>query len=151
MKANLTQINKFLASKPLAFVGASRDSKKFGTQLFVHLQKLGYTMYPVHPEADEINGIACVKKVEDLPADVKSICLLTHKQDTDAIIEESIKKGIDQIWVQQFSETIRTKALIREVPNVNIVIGRCLFMYSDPSGMHSFHRKLSKLFGTIAK
>jgi predicted CoA-binding protein len=151
MKADLTQINRFLASKSLAFVGVSRDSKKFGTQVFGHLHQLGYILHPVHPEADVINGIRCVKSIEDLPADVKSICLLTHKQDTDAMIEQSIKMGINQIWVQQLSETPQTKKFILESPETNIVTGRCLFMYSNPSGMHNFHRKLSKLFGTIAK
>jgi predicted CoA-binding protein len=151
MKANLTQINEFLDNKAMAFVGASRNEKKFGTQVFIHQQKLGYILYPVHPEAAEIQGVTCVNHISDLPVKVKSICLFTHKQATDSIVEESLKHGITQIWVQQFSETEKTSQLVQNFLQANIVTGRCVFMYTESSGMHNFHRKVNKMFGTIAK
>jgi hypothetical protein len=51
--------------------------------------------------------------------------------------------------VQQQSETEQT--LISAKRNdVNIVLGRCLFMYSNPKGFHKFHQRLSRIFGSIA-
>ncbi|NOU47854.1 MAG: CoA-binding protein [Bacteroidales bacterium] len=151
MKANRAQIDRFLANKTMAIVGASRNEKKFGTQLFIHLQKLGFELFPVHHEAAEIQGVPCVKSIGELPATVKSICLVTHKQATDAFIGEALDHGINQIWVQQFSETEMTKSIIKNTPQANIITGWCLFMYTNPAGIHNFHRKLNKLFGSLAR
>jgi predicted CoA-binding protein len=149
MKANLTKIEAFLENKNIALIGASRNEKKFGTQLLKHLWIEGYNVIPVHHEAVEIQGINCYRSIIELPDEVKALCLVTHKEDTDRFIDEAIAHGIKHIWVQQQSETEQTKIRAKN-SDVNIVLGRCLFMYSNPKGFHKFHQRLSRIFGSIA-
>lgn len=149
MKANLTKIEAFLQNNAIAIIGASRNEKKFGSQLLKHLWTEGFEVIPVHHEADEIQGIHCFRSILELPDHVKAICLVTHKIDTDRFVDEAIAHGMKHIWVQQQSETEQTKTKA-ENKDVNIVLGRCLFMYSNPKGFHKFHSRLSRIFGSFA-
>jgi predicted CoA-binding protein len=149
MKANLTKIEAFLENKTVALIGASRNEKKFGTQLLKHLWTEGFNVIPVHHEAAEIQGIHCFRSIIELPDEVKAICLVTHKKDTDRFVNEAIAHGIKHIWVQQQSETEQTILKVKS-DDVNIVLGRCLFMYSNPKGFHKFHQRLNRIFGSIA-
>jgi len=79
MKADLKQIEKFLANAKIALVGASRNEKKFGSQVLKHLVEEGFEVLPVHPEANVLQGFNACKTISDLPNDVKAICLLTQK------------------------------------------------------------------------
>lgn len=149
MKANLKQIQEFLAHKHLAFVGASRNPKKFSTQVFNQLLKLDYTLIPVHPQAESIEGISCVHSIDELPDSIEAICLVTPKGQTDALLKQALDRGIKQIWIQQFSEGPETEELIRQ-SDANVVAGRCLFMYTRPEGFHKFHERMAKLFHVYA-
>jgi len=51
-----TQIENFVQGKRLAVVGLSRSGKKFGNMAYKELKERGYTLYPVHPQAQEIDG-----------------------------------------------------------------------------------------------
>ncbi len=148
-KANLKQINDFLSCRKLAVVGASRNPKKFGNQVFLQLQKHGYELIPVNPSAESIEGIPCVNNIEGLPADVEAVCLITAKPQTDELLRKALEKGINQIWVQQFSEGNETHSIVAE-SDANIITGRCLFMYTGPEGIHKFHERITKLFGVYA-
>jgi hypothetical protein len=150
MKANQKQINEFLSFRHIALVGASRDSKKFGNQVLTQLVSEGYIVYPVHREAEQINGIRCYRSLDELPAEVKSVCLITPKNQTDEMLKKVLHLGIDQVWIQQMSEGPESKRIASEA-DANIVMGRCIFMYTNPTGVHKFHMKLNKLFGTYAR
>lgn len=150
MKANQNQINQLLAQRHMAIVGVSRSSKKFGHQVFMQLKGMNYHLYPVHREAESIEGVRCYRSINELPVEVQSICLITPKHQTDDLINQSLKRGISQIWVQQMSEGQETEKIARD-SGANIVMGRCVFMYTNPKGIHKFHMQLNKLFGTYAK
>jgi hypothetical protein len=42
-----------------AVVGASRDSKKYGYQVYRDLRNAGYRVYPVNPNVNEVLGDKC--------------------------------------------------------------------------------------------
>ena len=56
---NKQTIQEFLAQPALAVVGVSRSGKKFGNTAFRELKAKGYRVYPVHPEAQTIEGESC--------------------------------------------------------------------------------------------
>ncbi len=144
-------IEKFLEPKKLAIAGVSRNPKKFGYQVFRDLKAGGYEVYPVNPNADKINGDKCYKSIKDLPADIKSILILTPKKETDNALREAINKGILNIWVQQMSETKDTIKIAEEYQK-EIIHRKCIFMFAEPvAGVHNFHRFILKLFGMLPK
>lgn len=50
-------IDNFINSKRIAVVGMSRTGKKFGNMAVNELKNKGYEIFPVHPEAQEIDGM----------------------------------------------------------------------------------------------
>ncbi len=144
-------IEKFLEPKKLAIAGVSRNKRKFGYLVFRDLKASGYEVYPVNPNTDKINGDTCYKSVKDLPADIKSILILTPKKETDNVLREAINKGILNIWVQQMSETRNTLKIAEEYQK-EIIHKKCIFMFAEPvRGVHKFHRIILKLFGMLPK
>jgi uncharacterized protein len=149
MKSNQNQIKAFLAQKELGIVGASRNPKKFGNEVLRQLLKLEYSLTPVHHEADTIEGLTCVRSISDLPDGIQAVCLITPKDKTDELLKQALAKGINHIWIQQFSEGPETHDLIKG-SQANIVTGRCMFMYTNPQGFHKFHEQMAKLFKVYA-
>jgi len=133
-------------SKTFAMAGVSRSSKKFGHQAFLQLRKKGYNILPINPNTDQINGVKCYNSVNELPSSIESILIMTSKADTDAILKQALEKGIANIWVQQFSETEQTLDIVQN-RSENIILKRCIYMFVEPvTGLHGFHKFLSKTF-----
>ena len=147
----LNTIEAFLASKELAFCGASRNPKKFGRVVYDTLREKGFKLYPVHPFADEIAGDSCLKEISALPDEVKRLYIVTNKDQTADIVEQASRKGIHEIWIQQTSETPESIE-IAEKHGITLIHKQCIMKFAEPvKGIHKFHRSISKLFGTYPK
>ena len=147
MKATKASIDAFLSSRKLAIAGVSRDMKKFGYQVFKQLKEKGFEVYPINPNADNIDGTPCFRSVSTLPLNVHSLVILTPKKLTRDIVAEAIAKGIDNIWIQQMSDTREAVELTKSHP-VNLVTRECILMHTDPvQGIHKFHRNIKRFFG----
>lgn len=146
-----TTIEAFLAPKKLALAGISRNPKKFGHAAFTELKKKGYEVYPVHPSATEIDGVLCYPSVESLPAGITHLVSMVPKDQTTAVVRAALDRGINNIWIQQMSETPEAIQLAQE-RNAGLVIKTCILMHITPvKGVHAFHRGLLKLFGKLPK
>ena len=147
----LASIQSFLEPKRFAIAGVSRNPKKFGRQVYEHLKENGYTIYPVNPHVDSINGSHCYTSIRDLPGEVDRIFIVTPPGQTADCVRQALEKGIQHIWIQQRSETTEAMDLLKD-QNVNLIYNRCIFMFAEPvKGGHAFHRFLSRLFGSYRK
>ncbi len=146
--SSLIDIQNFLAPKKLAIAGASRNPKKFGAIVFSELKKRGFELYPVHPSATEIQGIPCYSKVDELPAGVDHLYIVTPKSETLSLVNQALSRDIKRIWIQQSSDTPEALELAKQ-HQVPLISGRCMLMFAEPVGnIHGFHRWLSKVFRT---
>jgi len=151
MKTTRKDIEKFFEPKKLAIAGASRNPKKFGHGIFKELLDKGYEVIPVNPNATEIAGVKCYHTVSEIPGDVKSLLIVTPKENTDGVLREAINKGIRNIWVQQMSETEETIKIAEEF-QVDVIHKKCVYMFAEPvSGFHKFHRTIVRIFGGLPK
>jgi len=141
-----TTINLFLNNKTLAIAGVSRNPQKFGNVVFRTLKEKGYRILPINPNADSIEGDTCFRSIADLPSDVSTLLIVTHKRDTASIMKEAIEKGFRHIWIQRGCETEEAIQIAQE-NSINLVTKACILMYADPKGFHKFHQVLAKWFG----
>jgi len=147
----LNRIQKFLEPQKIAIAGASRDPKKFGGAVFKELKEKGFTLYPVNPNTDEIQGQKCYKSVLDLPDDVQHLFIVTPKQETQTVVNAAIQKSVKMIWIQQKSETPEAVKSIEDA-GIPLIHKKCIMMFADPvKGPHNFHRFIVKLFGGYPK
>jgi predicted CoA-binding protein len=148
--ATKIQIDQFLASEPIAMAGVSRNPKKFGRVAFEELSRKGLNLLPVNPNVESINGTNCYPDIQHLPENVKSLVIMTKKDQTASMVEGALAKGIRNIWIQQFSETPEALALLKG-KDVNLITGQCILMHHKPDSFHKFHRNIKRFFGGLPK
>lgn len=59
----------------VAVIGASTDRSKFGNKAVRAYQRMGWTVYPVHPKAPQIEGLPAVRSVRDVPEPLQRVLL----------------------------------------------------------------------------
>jgi hypothetical protein len=148
--ASLKQIEEFMAATPVAFVGVSRNPKKFGQAAFKELKEKGLDVIPVNPLADEILGVKTYRDVKSLPAEVKGVIIMTRKDQTAGVVREARERGIRNIWIQQMADS-REALKDLEGSDINYVTGECILMHYKPHSIHKFHKTLRKIFGLFPK
>ncbi len=148
---SLQNIDKFLNCNVIAVAGASRKEKSFSALAIEHLQKKGYKVLSVNPNFTENKTERNeFKSVADLPENVKNLLVLTNPVQTLTVVKAALERGIKDIWVQQKSETPEVIALC-SAHKVNLIYNHCIFMFTEPEGLHKFHYTLKKFFGGVPK
>ena len=122
------QIDRFLTSPAFGVAGASSNPHKYGNKVLRCYLQHDRRAIPVNPNESVIEGIACVADVADLPADVKSLSMITPPTVTEQLVPLAIAKGIENIWMQPGAESPVAIALCRQ-HNINIIAdGSCLLV-----------------------
>lgn len=122
------RMKQFLAAEAFGVVGASGDRDKFGNKVLRCYLKHGKKAIPVHPRESEVEGIAAVKSVSELPPEVGSISIITPPPVTEKVVEEAIAKGIRNIWMQPGAESQKAVETCR-AHGINVIgDGSCLLV-----------------------
>ena len=140
----------FDKSQPIAVAGVSRNPKQFGRMAYEHLKAEGFNVIPVNPNMQDVNGSKCYGSIGEVPADVKRLLVLVNRGQTNALVSEAMNTNIDRIWIQQTSETPEAIAKCNE-KGVKLVTNECVFMFTNPRGVHKFHRFLKSIFGSLPR
>src|ERR1035437_611902 len=94
------QINQFLSAMAFGVAGASSNRQKFGNRVLRCYLQNNKRAIPVNPTETEIEGLACVASVDELPADVTSLSMITPPAVTEKLVSKAIAHGIKNIWMQ---------------------------------------------------
>jgi uncharacterized protein len=133
--------------KSFAVVGVSENKAKFGAAACRELKTRGFKVYPIHPTLGTFDGDICFHSLADLPI-VPDCALVTIKPaHALEVVRQIAQRGTKKVWFQQgknFSEAIT----LADQLGLQSVHGRCVLMYAgEVTGMHRFHRALSRFFG----
>ncbi len=121
-------IMKFLNKKNVfAVVGASRDPKKYGYQVYRDLRSASYRVYPVNPNSNEILGDKCYPSLEALPEKPQVVDLVVPPKVTEQAIKTCKKLGIRNVWMQPGSESESAINFCKE-NDINVVHGVCVMV-----------------------
>jgi len=121
-------IERFLDSPAFGVVGASPRRHKYGNKVLRCYQQNGRRAIPVNPHEREVEGSACVASVLDLAEDVRSISVITPPPVTERVVEEAIRKGIRNVWMQPGAESDRAVAAC-EAAGINVIAdGSCVLV-----------------------
>ncbi len=145
------QISRFVAGETIAIAGASRNEKCFSAEVAKHLKELDYKLWLINPnyETNDIENCK-VQSIEKLPDTVNHLLVLTPATETGKVVQQAIEKGIDNIWIQQKSETSEAIELAL-AHKVNLIHHQCIFMFTRPTGIHKFHYTIKRVFGSLPK
>jgi predicted CoA-binding protein len=122
------RIQQFLAAPAYGVVGASSRRHKYGNKVLRCYQQNGRRAIPVNPRESEIEGAACVASVLDLPDEVQSLSLITPPTITERVVEEAIRRGIRNLWMQPGAESDAAVASA-EAAGLNVIAdGSCVLV-----------------------
>lgn len=141
------KIQDFIQAKRLAVVGVSRSEQKFGTAIYKELKARGFQVFGVNPQMQTVAGDACYATIGELAGKVDGAVICLPPQKAAIVIREAAAAGIQNIWLQQGSQSLETKQAAREA-GVSPVEGKCILMYAgEAKSIHGFHKFVAKLFG----
>ena len=142
-------IDDFISSKRIAVVGMSRSGKKFGNMASKELRAKGYEIFPVHPEAHEIDGLACYPDLKSLGGKVEAVWISVPPAKVPAVLEEAAQIGLKNIWLQQGAWSNEVQETIDQL-KLPVVSRKCILMYAPPvKSAHKFHRIIVGIFGKL--
>jgi hypothetical protein len=147
MKTSQSAVQEILAQRTLALIGVSRGGKKMGNGIYRELKGKGYKVFPVHPQAERIEGDPCFPSLKSLPEKVGAVVICVPPAQTEQVVQQAYEAGITKVWMQQGAESYSAIQFC-ESHGMTTVHGECVLMFAEPvGGFHGFHRWIWKLIG----
>jgi predicted CoA-binding protein len=139
-------IDRFLSGERLAFIGVSRDPKAFANSVYRAFRERGYTVFPVHPRVDEVEGDGCVRSIADLP-DVDGAIVMVPAAAAATVVGECADRGIAIVWLHRGvgPGSVTPEAVeVARSRGLDVVDGACPLMFLPSAGwIHRLHRAIS--------
>ena len=146
----LPEVERFLDSKRIAFVGVSSKPEDFSRLVFRKFVSAGYDVVPVRPDGIEVDGRKSYAKVTDIPGQVDAAFLMTPVTATDMVVFECAKAGIHKVWLHRgagHGSVSDAALLFCEQNAIDVVAGECPMMYlPDAELLHRVHGAVRSLF-----
>ena len=158
-QALIAQLNDLFNPQSIAIVGLPRGMK-MGKLFLMALQDMGYPgpIYPVHPEAHEIDGLKAYPSISAIPHPVDLAIILVPHSSALPVVKECSIKGVKGavLFTAGYKETgtEEGKALEEELASVASSSGmrllgpNCMGIYCPKTGL-SFFPELSKQPGPV--
>ena len=141
----------FVGQRKLAVVGVSRKGRKFGNLAFRELRSKGYELFPVHPQAETIEGERCYASLASLPGPVDGVLIVVPPAQTEQVVRDAAAAGIRRVWMQQGAESSAAIQFCQE-NGIHEVHGECILMFTEPlAWWHRAHRWVWKLLGKFPR
>lgn len=147
----LDRFDPLFKPRSVAVVGASQTSKNAANKFLLSLLRNGFlgNIYPIHPRAEEIEGIKTIPTVGALPEKVDYAFVAIKAPDVVAFINEARDKiRIAQIMSSGFGESAEGISLEQDLvaaakdANIRILGPNCM-------GIHSPYGKLGMIDGAM--
>ena len=98
---NDTELRELLVGvTTIAVVGASTNAAKASNQVPRFLIDAGYTVIPVHPNADEILGQTAYRTLAEIPAPVDIVDVFRPAAEAPELARQAIAIGAGALWLQ---------------------------------------------------
>ncbi len=147
--ASAAAIQAFVSQKALALFGASRGGNKFGNIVMRELKNKDYTVFPIHPEADSIDGVRSYRSLDELPEPAGGAVISVKPEQTLEVVKAVHAAGIPRVWMQQGAESKDAIAYCEE-HGIDVTSRECILMFLEPvQSIHAFHRFLRRVFGKM--
>lgn len=90
----------------IAILGASTDRSKYGNKAVRAYVQSGYTVYPINPKAQQIEGVAAYPSLGATPAGrLNRISVYLPPAVGLKLLPEIAARGCDELWLNPGSES----------------------------------------------
>jgi predicted CoA-binding protein len=146
---------EFLVQKRIAVAGVSRKGDTAANAIYKKLRDSGYEVFPVNPNAAEVEGDRCYPTLAAIPGGVEAVVIATHPNVTAQVVRECAALGIKRLWMHrsfgQGSVDDEAVRLCAEL-GLSVIPGSCPLMFCEPVDMgHKCLRWFLQVSGKEAK
>ena len=141
----------FLARKRIAVTGVSRKPKNHGANhVFKRLRDLGYEVFAVNPNADQLEGARSYHDLKSIPGGVDAVVIATAPDKALGTMRECVDLGIKHVWMHrafgQGSVSADATAYGRE-HGITVIDGGCPLMFDPAADFgHKIMRVIMRMF-----
>ena len=83
----------------VAVIGASANRRKFGNKALRAFRHRGYTVVPINPHADVVEGERAYATVLDYPDPIDEATVYVPPEIGRQVIDQVATKGIKKVWL----------------------------------------------------
>lgn len=120
------ELRRILGYDRVAVVGASTSYEKAAHIVPAYLQRHGYKIIPVNPNADEVLGKRAYDSLADVAETIDIVEIFRPSEEIPEIVEQAVARDdVKVIWMQlgiRNDETAQTA----EVVGLDVVQDRCM-------------------------
>jgi predicted CoA-binding protein len=139
----------FLANKRIAVTGVSRTPKSHGSNtVYQRLRQRGYQVFPVNPNASQVEGDACYPDLHSIPGGVDAVVIGTRPARAEAVMAECADLGIKHVWMHRGPGAGSVSAAATELGRahgITVIDGGCPCMFGATSDFG--HRVMRRMYG----
>jgi predicted CoA-binding protein len=128
-------IEQFLNGHRFAVAGVSRKSQQPANAIFRKLTATGYEVFPVNPNATEVEGVRCYPDVRSVPGPVDGVVVATPPTASVDVVADCHAAGVNRIWFHRsFGEGSVSDEAVRscESAGIEAIVGGCPMMFCPP-------------------
>lgn len=112
----------------IAVVGANNNAEKYGGRIYRDLKHKGFTVYPVNPNADEVDGDRAYASLSDLPEAPDVVDYVVPGPVTRKVLEEAKELGYMRAFVQPGADNPEVQDYLRDEGFDHLVGGPCIMV-----------------------
>ncbi|MFI5461643.1 MAG: CoA-binding protein [Isosphaerales bacterium] len=110
-----------MTGKTVAVVGASGDRTKFGNKAVRSFRDAGWTVFPIHPTLDEVEGMAAYPSLDDLPVPgLDQVSFYVPPSVGIRVLDQVARKEVGELWLNPGSESPEVLARALEL-GLNVI------------------------------
>jgi predicted CoA-binding protein len=95
-------VHEFLAHERIAVTGVSRSPKDHGANVvYKRLRDRGYTVFPINPNADEVEGDRAYHDLKSVPEPIDGVVIATSPEHGEDTMRECVELGIGRVWMHR--------------------------------------------------
>lgn len=134
--SNVTElIADFLNGRRIAVAGVSRAADSAANPVFRKLRKAGYEVFPVNPNAAEVEGVPCYASLDRIPGELDGVVVATHPGHSLEVIRQAITRRVPHVWFHRsFGDGGVSGAAVKECEAHGIagIVGGRPLMFCEP-------------------
>jgi predicted CoA-binding protein len=111
------------AARTVAVVGAGPERRKFGNKSVRAHAAAGYTVYPIHPSAERVEGLPVFKSVKDVPVDkLDRVTIYLPPAVGLTVLPDIAAKSPSEVWFNPGADGPEVLAEARRL-GLNVIAG----------------------------
>jgi hypothetical protein len=127
----------------------SRTPKSHGSNtMYQRLRQRGYQVFPVNPNASQVEGDACYPDLHSIPGGVDAVVIGTRPARAEAVMAECADLGIKHVWMHRGPGAGSVSAAATELGRahgITVIDGGCPCMFGATSDFG--HRVMRRMYG----